>query len=249
MIEVIPVRGVPILKRGDDLVELIGREVRTGDILAISSKAIAKVEGREVSLEEIEPSEEARRIAERLEEDPRFVELVLRESDEILLDYPFLLTRKGDWICVNAAIDRSNVPEGRAILPPEDPDDSARRIREEFEKRGKRIGVIITDTSGRCFRRGHIGVCIGASGVRVMEEGGKDLFGRPLRITKRAIGDGLASFANLVMGEGNEGIPAVIFRGLDLLSDDEGARVLLRTEEEDVIRRVLREARTKGFNS
>jgi len=249
MIQVIPIRNLPILKKGDDLVRMIEDEVRSGDIIAISSKAISKIEGRVVPLESIRPSERALRIAERLKEDPRFVELVLRESNEILLDFPFILTRRGNWICVNSAIDRSNIPEGLAVLPPENPDESARRIREEFEKRGKRVGVLITDTSGRCFRRGHTGVCIGASGLKIVEEGGEDLFGRPLRVTKRAIADQIADFATLIMGEGSEGIPVVIFRGLELLGDEEGAEILLRDEEEDVIRRILRHFRTKVFNS
>ncbi|MDI3502031.1 MAG: coenzyme F420-0:L-glutamate ligase / coenzyme F420:gamma-L-glutamate ligase [Archaeoglobi archaeon] len=249
MIQVIPVRGLPILKKGDDLVEMIDDVVRDGDVIAVSSKAISKIEGRIISLKEIRPSERAVRIAERLEEDPRFVELVIRESDEILLEFPFLLTRRGNWICVNSAIDRSNVPDGFAILPPENPDESARRIREEFERRGKRVAVVVTDTSGRCFRRGHTGVCIGASGLKVLVEGGEDLYGKPLRITRRAIGDQIADFATLVMGEGSEGVPVVIFRGLGFLSDDESAEALLRTDDEDVIRRILRHFRTKDFNS
>jgi|Deesub1362A_J573_1020465.scaffolds.fasta_scaffold03257_2 coenzyme F420-0:L-glutamate ligase/coenzyme F420-1:gamma-L-glutamate ligase len=249
MIRVFPVRGLPLLKKGDNLVNFIEDKVMNGDIIAISSKAIAKIEGREIPLENVEPSERAERIARRLNEDSRFVELVLRECDEVILEYPFILTRRGRWICVNSAVDRSNAPEGFAILPPENPDESARKIRWEFRKREKEVGVIITDTSGRCFRRGHIGICIGVSGVKRMIEGGEDLFGKPLKITKRAIADELASFANLVMGEGDEGTPVVIFRGLNLLSDEEGAEILLRDEKEDVILRVLREAKTKDFNT
>ncbi len=243
---------LPLVKPGDDLAELIAEafELENGDIIAICSTVVSKAEGRIADLKDYEPSDEAIKIAEKLNVEPEFVQAVLDESEEILLDYPFLLVKaKFGNICVNAGIDRSNVEAGKILLPPANPDKSAEQIRKGLERlTGKRVGVIITDTNGRCFRRGVVGFAIGISGVRAMRNwmGKQDLFGNLLEKTVECVADEIAGFANLIMGEGDWGIPVVVFRGLDLIGDgcmDE----IYRSREEDIIRSCLIERRGKNF--
>lgn len=245
MIEVTPVKGLPIIKEGDDIAKMIAERVdlRNGDVLAICSTVISKAEGRVRNLDEYIPSLEAKKIAEKLNKSPNFVQAVLEESEEILLFEPFLLVKaKFGNICVNAGIDESNIEKGKIILPPENPDKSAEKIRKRIrELTGSEIGVIITDTNGRCFRRGVVGFAIGVSGVSPMKNwiGEKDLYGNVLEVTVECVVDEIAGFANLVMGEGDDAIPAVVFRGLDVVGKGSIEEVY-RSEEEDVIRRCLK---------
>lgn len=238
---------LPMIKEGDDIAKMIVEtyEVEEGDIIAICSTIVSKAEGRIAKLEDYEPSEEAIRIAERIGEDPRFVQAVLDESEEVLIDYPFLLVKaKFGNICVNAGIDRSNVEDG-ILLPPKDPDRSAENIRKRIkELTGRDVGVIITDTNGRCFRRGVTGFAIGVSGVKVFRDwiGKRDLYEKPLTKTVECVVDEIAGFANLIMGEGDWGIPVVVFRGLNLKGDGK-AKQIYRDEEEDLIRMCLKKCR------
>jgi coenzyme F420-0:L-glutamate ligase/coenzyme F420-1:gamma-L-glutamate ligase len=243
-VEVFPIK-LPIVRSGDDLAELICSrfELENGDVIAVCSTVISKVEGRVARLEDYKPSKKAVEIAEKLGEDARFVQAVLDESEEILIDYPFLLVKaKFGNICVNAGIDKSNIEKGYILLPPENPDKSAEKLRLRIkELTGKNVGVIITDTNGRCFRGGVIGVAIGVSGVEVMRDwiGKRDLFGNELAKTVECIVDEIAGFANLLMGEGDWGVPVVVFRGLDVLGSGSMAEVY-RSEEEDLIRKCLK---------
>lgn len=236
---------LPIVKEGDDIAKLIVDrfDFEDGDIVAVCSTIVSKSEGRVVRIEDYEPSDTAIEIAKKLKEDPRFVQAVLDESDEVIIDHPFLLVKaKFGNICVNAGVDRSNVEDGYLILPPKDPDESARRIGIRIrDLTGKDVGVIITDTNGRCFRRGVIGVAIGVFGVLPLRDwvGKRDLYGNPLKKTVECVVDEIAGFANLIMGEGDWGIPVVVFRGLNLRGDGR-ARDIYRSEEEDVIRKRIR---------
>jgi len=242
----IPVEGMPLIKKGDDLAALVCDKValEDGDVIAICSTVVSKAEGRIRRLKEYHPSDEAIRIAEKVGKPAEFVQAVLDESDEILIDEPFLLVKaKFGNICVNAGIDASNVEDGSIILPPLNPDESAERIRKGIERlSGKRVGVIITDTNGRCFRRGVVGVAIGVSGIRVMKNwiGEKDLFGNVLEVTIECVADEIAGMANLLMGEGGDGIPAIVIRGLEIKGEG-GANEVYREESEDIIRRSLKE--------
>ncbi len=243
-VEVYPVR-LPIVKPGDDLAKLVVEsfDIEDGDVIAICSTVVSKAEGRIADLKDYTPSERAIRIAERLGIEPEFVQAVLEESEEVLLEYPFLLVKaKFGNVCVNAGIDRSNVERGKIILPPKDPDESAGRIRAEIERlTGVRVGVVITDTNGRCFRRGVVGFAIGVSGVEVMRSwlGKRDMFGNVLEKTVECVADEIAGFANLLMGEGDWGIPVVVFRGLNVLGSGRISDVY-REEGEDLIRKSLR---------
>lgn len=238
--------NLPLIKEGDDLVEIIGRaieekgvELADGDIIAVTEKIVSKAEGRLVNLDGITPTEEAERLAERAEKDPRIVELILGEAKEVLHAGEFIVieTRHG-FVCASGGIDQSNIESGHAKLLPEDPDASAARLREGISaKSGRRIGVLIVDSLGRPFRRGAVGVAIGASGIKTLwdRRGETDIFGRTLEATRVATGDMLASTASLLMGEAGEKVPVVIIRGVDFIGDGSG-KDLLREKEEDVFR-------------
>ncbi|WP_456371294.1 coenzyme F420-0:L-glutamate ligase [Geoglobus sp.] len=253
MIRIFPVLGIPEVRKGDSIAEILTSlfSFEDGDVVAVCSTIVSKAEGRLRKLDEIHPGEKALQLAEALGKDPRVIQAVIDESDEILIEQPILLTKaRFGNICINAGIDTSNVRDGYLLLPPVDPDESARRIREEIaEKTGRDVGVIITDTNGRCFRKGVVGFAIGVSGVRAMRDwrGERDIYGRELEVTVECIADEIAAFANLIMGEGGGGLPAVVFRGLpDVLGEGSMAEIY-RNEDEDVIRRIIREWRKGSF--
>lgn len=236
--------GLPIIKEGDDIAKLIAEraEVQDGDIVVICSTIVSKSEGRVRNLSDYKPSALAMELSKKVSKPPEFVQAVIEESEEILIREPFLLVKaKYGNICVNAGIDASNIEEGKILLPLLDPDKSAEKIRKGFERLGKKVGVIITDTNGRCFRKGVVGVAIGISGVCAMRDwrGERDLYGNVLQVTVECVADEIAAFANLIMGEAGDGIPAVIIRGLKLMGNG-SSREIIRGEEEDVIRRCLK---------
>ncbi len=217
-----------LIRAGDDvaahLIEAAARAgcegFQTGDVVVIAESAVATAEGRAVQLAGIEPSDEARRLAEKYHMDPCQVEVVLRESDRVVGGIPgFLLCMKNGTLLPNAGIDASNTPRGSVLLLPADPDASAARIRATIRERsGADVGVIVIDSRTHAMRLGCSGVAIGCSGIpSVLDERGKqDLFGRELEVTKRAVADCIASAAELVMGEANECVPAAVVRGLML---------------------------------
>ncbi|WP_202319233.1 coenzyme F420-0:L-glutamate ligase [Archaeoglobus neptunius] len=244
-VEIIPVRGLPIIKEGDDIAEMIADKVdlADGDVVVVCSTVVSKAEGRVRELSSYNPSEKALILSRKLGKPPEFIQAVIEESHEILLDFPFLLVKaKFGNVCVNAGIDGSNIDEGRIILPPTKPDESAKRLRDRIkELTGKSVGVVITDTNGRCFRRGVVGFAIGVAGIKAMRDwvGEKDLYGRELEVTVECVADEIAAFANLLMGEGGDGIPVVVIRGLDVLGEG-SMEEIYRPEEEDVIIRCLK---------
>jgi coenzyme F420-0:L-glutamate ligase/coenzyme F420-1:gamma-L-glutamate ligase len=204
----------------------------------LAQKAVSKSEGRIVRLADIEPSERALEIAG--DEDPRRIEVILREAKRVVRVRPPLViaeTRHG-FICASAGVDASNAPEaGMLVLLPEDPDASARRIRERLrELTGHDVGVLITDSFGRPWRQGTIDVALGAAGLEVMRDlrGQRDPVGYELHATMIAVADELASAAELVMGK-LERIPAVVIRGLEVAGDS-SARDLVIPEERDLFR-------------
>jgi coenzyme F420-0:L-glutamate ligase/coenzyme F420-1:gamma-L-glutamate ligase len=229
------IKGLPAIREGDDLASLVESllPLVQGDVLCLSSTVVSKSEGRTRDLGDYRPSLRALRLAACLGKDPRFVQAVLEESEEVLLESPFLLvaTRFGH-ICVNAGIDQSNVEGGRILLLPEDPSASAARIRARL---AQDCAVIITDSCGRAFRCGICGVAVGWSGIGASKDwrGIRDLYGRPLEITEESIVDELAGAANLLMGEAGDGTPAVVFRGLSYPRSGGG---LFRPQSQDVIR-------------
>lgn len=198
-----------------------------GDILVIAESALATSEGRLATLSEQTPSAEALSIASQYDMDPRLAEIIIRESDEIIGGIPgFLLCTCQGNLLPNAGVDASNAPDGQVTLLPAAPDTSARSLRKKIsEATGARVAVLIIDSRTHPMRYGCSGVAIGCSGIPSVldERGSLDLFGRELKVTRRAIADNIASAAELLMGEADEGIPAVIVRGLDIpLGDFEG---------------------------
>lgn len=199
--------------------------IRTGDILVLAESMVATAEGRVIALDTITPSERAKDYAACYRMDPRVAEVVLSESDEVIGGIPhFLLSMKGGTLLPNAGVDGSNAPKGCLIPLPADPDASAALIRREIKERtGQEIAVIIADSRTHAMRSGCSGVAIGCAGiVSVIDDRGRsDLFGNTLEVTKRAVADNIASAAELVMGEADEGVPAALIRGLMLpISDD-----------------------------
>jgi coenzyme F420-0:L-glutamate ligase/coenzyme F420-1:gamma-L-glutamate ligase len=246
-LEAIAIRGIPIVREGDDLVKIISTalrnkeiELKDGDIIVITEKIVSKAEGRIVELEEVRPSGRAEELAKATGKDPRIVELILRESKDLLgIGENFIIVEtKQGFVCANAGIDQSNIEEGKAKLLPEDPDKSAERIRKGLEEMsGRRLGVVIADSWGRPFRCGSIGVAIGASGIRALwdRRGEKDIYGRELQVTRVAVGDCLASMASLLLGEARERVPCVVIRGLDFMGEGKAGE-LLREKEKDIFR-------------
>jgi len=240
VIRIIPVEGLPEIRKGDDLAELIAAraELENGDVLVVAQKAVSKAEGRIVRLAEVEPSAEARRLAG--DEDPRRLEVILRESKRIVRTRPPLViaeTRHG-FVCASAGVDSSNAPEpGTVVLLPEDPDASAARLRERLrELAGVEVGVIVSDSFGRPWRKGTTDVAIGLAGIRPLLDltGVRDPAGYELHATVIAAADELAGAAELVLGK-TSGIPAALIRGYDA-SGEGTARELVMPEERDLFR-------------
>ncbi|MFQ5888267.1 MAG: coenzyme F420-0:L-glutamate ligase [Candidatus Hydrothermarchaeales archaeon] len=238
---------LPLIKKGDDLVRIIldtlNREHKPlgeGDILVVTEKIVAKSQGRLVSLDSVTPSKKAISLAKKTGKDPRLVELILRESREILKVGPnFIITEtKEGFVCANAGIDSSNIEKGWIKLLPKAPDRTAERMRSEIEKAtGKSVGIVISDSFGRPFRCGSVGIAIGAAGIVTLwdRRGEADLFGRTLQTTRVAVADCIASAANLVIGDGAEKVPVVLIKGLELAGEGR-ARDLIREKEQDVFR-------------
>jgi coenzyme F420-0:L-glutamate ligase/coenzyme F420-1:gamma-L-glutamate ligase len=252
VVSLLPIRGLPLIRPGDDLAALLlaalqgaGETLQSGDVLVLAQKIVSKAEGRVVSLAAVHPSDRARELAVRTEKDPRLVELILQESREVLRTRPGLIVvedRRG-FVCANAGIDRSNVDqigaEETVALLPVDPDASARRIREQVAVRtGVEIAVIINDSHGRAWRQGTVGVAIGLAGIRALwdRRGDPDLTGYVLQHTIIGLADEIAAAASLVMGPAAEGIPAVIARGLALPAGDGTARDIQRPRDMDLFR-------------
>lgn len=246
----LPVPGIPLVKPGNDLGRLLTRALRqaglqpaSGDVVAVAQKIVSKAEGRLVALAGVEPSPEARALATDAHKDPRVMELLLRESRDIVRVSPgvVITEHRTGTILANAGIDRSNVAgnDEYALLLPEDPDASAARLRDWLQQEfGVPLGVIITDSIGRPWRLGTTGTAIGCAGVDALKDlrGRPDLFGRPLQVSEVAIADSLAAAAVLVMGEGAEGVPVVLIRGAGAGESTQTARAVLRPRQEDLFR-------------
>jgi coenzyme F420-0:L-glutamate ligase/coenzyme F420-1:gamma-L-glutamate ligase len=246
-IELLLIPGLPEVQVGDDLARQIIQAARnakisfeTGDILVVAQKIVSKAEGQLVQLSTIKPSSRALRLGSKLKKDPRFVEVILRESRRIVRSHPVLIveTRHG-FVCANAGVDHSNVPgEDVVTLLPLRPDHSARKLAAVFQKgTGKRLAVIISDTFGRPWRLGLTNVAIGAAGVPVLLDlrGTPDRSSKPLQATILAVADELAAAAGLLMGK-SEGLPVVIIRGYRYSPVMEPAARVIRPAHEDLFR-------------
>lgn len=247
-IEILALRSLPEVRPGDDLARLVvdaaGREflkILDNDVIVLAQKIVSKAEGCLVRLSSVKPSASARTWARALNEDPRFLEVVLRQTFRIvrMTERVLIVETRHGWVCANAGVDRSNVRgvDWVACLP-RDSDASARRFTRDIRKRaGVKIAAIISDSFGRPWRLGLTNVAIGAAGIEVLHDlrGTNDAYGHRLRATMFATADELAAAAGLVMGKAAR-IPAVIVRGFPLVRARDAARRLIRPAAEDLFR-------------
>jgi coenzyme F420-0:L-glutamate ligase / coenzyme F420-1:gamma-L-glutamate ligase len=249
-----PIPGLPIIAQGDDLAALIFSacqrarlDILPGDIFVIAQKIVSKSEGRFVNLDKVQVSPQAVELAAAVEKDPRLVELILQESRAVLRTRPGLIIveHRLGFVCANAGIDHSNVQgkwgrqEDWVLLLPVDPDRSAARLRQALETLcGASLGVLVIDSHGRAWREGITGVTIGLSGVPgvIDRRGQPDLHGYELRVTQIGAADELAAAASLVMGQADEGIPAVHVRGFPYPLRASSLAELLRPRDQDLFR-------------
>ncbi len=241
--------GIPEVRPGDDLAELIvdalvrGGFTRTyGDVLVIAQKIVSKAENRYVKLAGVRPSKEAIRLAAETDKDPRLVQLILRESERVLRyrKNVLIVVHKRGWVLANAGIDASNVGrDGHVLLLPKDPDASAARLREVLGKQGLAPGIVINNSWGRAWRAGTTGVALGVAGLPAVLDmrGHTDRDGRTLRATEIALADEIAAAASLLQGGANEGTPVVLVRGAARLlsaAAPSNAAALVRAKDEDL---------------
>ncbi|MFA4876264.1 MAG: coenzyme F420-0:L-glutamate ligase [Methanoregula sp.] len=242
-VHVTGVQGLPLIQAGDNIAALVCEKVpvQDGDILCIASTIYSKAKGYTKKLSAITPSERAVRLGKMNGEDSRFVQAVLDASTDIIMEHPFILSELSfGHIGVRAGVDQSNIEDGMVIFLPPDPMKAADEVREEMRRiSGKEVGVIITDTCGRSFRRGQTGNAIGWSGFPAIRDfrGDTDLFGHVLKITEEAVVDEIAGFSNFVMGESNNGVPAVIFHNCGRWTGHDN---LYFRNDEDITKRVLK---------
>ena len=244
---------VPLVRPGDDLAAIIIEAIDTADyrpqaqdVLVVAQKIVSKAEDRYVDLDDVTPSKRAHKLAHAVDKDPRLVEVILSESDDVLRYRTGVLVvaHRLGFVLANAGVDRSNLgPNGsaeRVLLLPEDPDATCAALKLRLDRRyGVELGVVVSDTVGRAWRNGAIGMAIGAAGVPALQDliGRGDLYGRRLEVTQTGFADEVASAASLLMGQADEGTPLVVVRGLDWdAADETDARALLRAREFDLFR-------------
>lgn len=248
-LEIWGIPGFPILRGPCDLPSEIVTTLKKaalpledGDVLVVTQKIVSKAEGRVFELAEVEPSPRAVELAERTGKDPKLVELILRETKEVLRAVPghLIVEHRSGYICANAGVDRSNAGgPGKVALLPEDPDRSARAIRAKLKEAfGKEVAVLIIDTHGRPWRNGAVGLCIGLAGMEPLLDlrGNKDLFGYVMTSSVECLADELAAAATLVMGQCDEGIPLALIKGLTFAPAEGSAKKILREREKDLFR-------------
>jgi coenzyme F420-0:L-glutamate ligase/coenzyme F420-1:gamma-L-glutamate ligase len=241
-VRVIPLRGIPELAEGDDLGALLAEAagaaggLEDGDVVVVAQKAVSKMEGRVVRLADVEPSARARELAGE-DGDPRQLEVILRESAEVVRSRPPLViarTRHG-FVCASAGVDASNTPgHGTLVLLPLDPDASAARLRARLlELTRADVGVVVSDSFGRAWRTGTTDVALGVAGLAPLRDlrGQRDRTGYELRSTQIAVADELAGAAELVLGK-TSGVPAAIVRGVDAHGDGTAAELVMPPERD-----------------
>ena len=244
-----PITDIPVVQAGDDLAQLINDalsgtklSLQDGDVVVVAQKIVSLAEGRLMRLDDIDVSSAARELATETEKDPSLVELILREASEVIRKQPGLIIvrHRLGIVGANAGIDQSNIDHSNgecALLLPEDPDLSARRLRTALmEETGKTLSVVITDSMNRPWRLGSIGAAIGSAGLQVLDDrrGHLDLYGEELKVTVMNRADAIAAAAVLVMGETTERVPAAIVHGLPAEDSAQVARDCIRPVAEDL---------------
>jgi coenzyme F420-0:L-glutamate ligase/coenzyme F420-1:gamma-L-glutamate ligase len=246
---VLPIADIPVVHAGDNLAQLIvgalsgtASSLQDGDVLVVAQKIVSLAEGRLLRLDDVDVSRAAADLAAETDKDPRLVELILQESTEVIRTKPGLIIARHrlGFVGANAGIDQSNIDHSNgecALLLPENPDLSAKRLREALMKATDRtIGVVVSDSMNRPWRLGTVGTAIGSAGIQVLDDrcGQLDLYGRELKVTMMNRADAIAAAAVLIMGESTERIPAVIVRGLPADESTQVARDCIRPLTEDL---------------
>lgn len=238
---------IPLIKTGDDIGKLLldsineqDVDLEDGDVLVISQTVISKSEGNVVDLSSVEPSSRALEVAEKINKDPKKVEVILNQTEEIVrLSHVLISETRHGFICADAGVDDSNVESGKVTILPEDPDASAERIRRILkEETGAEAAVIVADSWGRPFRLGAVGFAIGVAGMKPLKslKGKEDAYGTELETTTVAPPDSFAAAASLEMGESDEEVPAVLFKEVSYEAGDGSVDNLLRSRENDLFR-------------
>ncbi|MGH9728274.1 MAG: coenzyme F420-0:L-glutamate ligase [Candidatus Acidiferrales bacterium] len=247
LVQIVPLTGMPEIAPGDDLAAIITEavaqqslQIAPGSIFVVAQKVVSKSEGKIVRLDSVKPSKRAVRWASKHKRDARLIELALRNAKRIVrMKKGVIITEThSGFVCANAGVDTSNTPKGTAVLLPEDPDRSARRLKMKLARRfGKPVAVIISDTFGRPWREGLVNVALGVAGIGALMDyrGRHDAGGRVLHATVIAVADELASAAELVMGKSN-GIPVVLIQGLAAERSSGSGRDLIRPAKRDLFR-------------
>lgn len=249
-VQYFPVEGLGEVRSGTNLAAQIvsavgaqGQDLESGDVVVVAQKIVSKAAGRTVALSDVQPSERASALARQCGKDPRFVELVLRESTALVRVAPnvLIVRHRLGFVMANAGVDQSNVPGAGAndmvLLLPVEPDTAAREIREDIASiSGVSVGIVISDSFGRPWREGVVNVAIGAVGVPSLIDRRErtDRQGRALKVTQIAWADAVAAGAGLLMGEADEGIPAVVVRGLKWIEPERTASALVRPMAQDL---------------
>ncbi|MDW0164244.1 MAG: coenzyme F420-0:L-glutamate ligase [Nitrososphaeraceae archaeon] len=247
-VEIISILINDDIREGDDISNLILKSIKEkkeslkeNDVIVITHKIVSKSEGRTIDLTKIIPSEESKKISSRTGKDPKLVELIISQSNEIIkIQREIIITEtKHGFVCANSGIDTSNVGNSNhVVLLPVDPDKSAREIRNYIRSKTKtNVAVIISDTFGRPFRKGQVNVAIGVAGINPIKSyiGDSDMYGNILRVTEIAIADEIASAAELVMGKSLR-VPVTIVRGYDFSSTDASISTVTRAKKDDLFR-------------
>lgn len=251
-LELIALEGFPLVEPGDELGQLLadslhnnGLQLQPGDVLVIAQKIVSKSEDRYVRLADVTPRPEAVALAQRADKDPRQVELILNECNEVIRVRPgvIIVEHRNGYVHANAGIDRSNIANSiedpRVLLLPRDPDASARALRRELAAlTGVDVQIIINDSAGRAWRNGTVGIAIGTAGLDPVRNqiGEQDMFGNVLQVTEPAVADELAAAASLLMGQSTQGLPVVLARGAGLQPSEEGSGKLIRDKSTDLFR-------------
>lgn len=251
-LELVPLQGLPLIKAGDDLADLIASALklnnvtpRAGDVLVVAQKIVSKAEGRVVDLATIEPSARALALAGDIDKDPRLVEVILSQSVRVVRARRgvLIVEHRLGFVMANAGVDQSNVAPAdrsqRVLLLPENPDRSAETLRRGLAAAtGIDMGVVINDSFGRPWRQGTAGVAIGVAGLPALIDlrGRPDLFGRKLEVSVVGFADEIAAAASLLMGQAGEALPAVMIRGLRWSAPESTAASIIRSPNEDLFR-------------
>jgi coenzyme F420-0:L-glutamate ligase/coenzyme F420-1:gamma-L-glutamate ligase len=246
-IDLIPLRDFPLVQRGDEISDLIMSAIENndieliqGDIIVVTHSIVSIAEGKLYQIEDVKVSDRAEEIADRIGHSQERVEVALLEASEVVREDPVLITRtKQGFVTDFSGVDESNAPPGSFVALPDDPDESAKRISDSLSKSiGFNVPVIITDTQGRPWRKGAVNLAIGVAGMSpfIRNVGKEDIYGHELRGSLVCIADQLASAAELVMGQADEGVPVVVLRGVDFEEEDGSASQIVRSDSENLFR-------------